>query len=175
MQLSQSVTYAIQALLLLAQRGEGEYISRGQLAAKGVMPERFLLEILRELVRHGILRSTRGGGGGFALARPSEAISLLDVVEAVDGPLPAGVPATAGMPSQARQWLEAALEQVAQARRQRLSAITLNRLAAECGPAPAAGENGLPVFVAPVRSCDEVAITATENVGTMAGSLARPR
>ena len=146
MQLSQSVTYAIQALLLLAERGEGEFISRGQLAAKGFMPERFLLEILRELVRHGILRSTRGGGGGFALARHPDDISLLGVVEAIDGPLPAGVPATPGMPPKARVWLQSALEQVAQARRQRLAGITLGRLMAESRAVSAVDVGDLPGF-----------------------------
>ena len=92
MQLSQSVTYALQALLQLAESGEGVLITRGKLAANGQMPERFLLEILHDLVKRGILRSTRGGGGGFALARRPEDITLLDVVEAVNGPVPAGLP-----------------------------------------------------------------------------------
>jgi hypothetical protein len=51
------------------------------------MPERFLLQILRVLVTHGILRSTRGVDGGYALTKPADQISLLEVIEAIDGPL----------------------------------------------------------------------------------------
>jgi len=174
MQLSQSVTYAIQALLLLAKRGEGAFVSRGQLAAQGAMPERFLLEILRELVRHRILRSTWGGGGGFALARHPGAISLLDVVEAVDGPLPAGVPATAGMPPLARDWLQNALEQVAQARRQRLSAITLDRLTAECAALPSGSAGSLRGLEEPRPSCEGV-IPPVGSIIPVASAFARPQ
>ncbi len=58
-----------------------------QTRAGGQMPERFLLQILRSLVTHGILSSTRGVDGGYALERPVEQISLLEVIEAIDGPL----------------------------------------------------------------------------------------
>jgi Rrf2 family protein len=130
MQLSQSVTYALQALLQLAESGEGVLITRGKLAANGQMPERFLLEILHDLVKRGILRSTRGGGGGFALARRPEDISLLDVVEAIDGPVPAGLPGGNTMSEPLRIWLRANLEQVAESTRMRLAGITLKRLLA---------------------------------------------
>jgi len=128
MQLSQSVTYALQALLQLADSGEGVLITRGRLAANGKMPERFLLEILHDLVKRGILRSTRGGGGGFALARPPEEITLLDVIEAVDGPLPVGLPPAATMPAPIRHWLGRVLEQAAENVRSQLANVTLRRL-----------------------------------------------
>ncbi len=51
------------------------------------MPERFLLQILRNLVTHGILQSTRGVEGGYSLERSPQEISLLEVIEAIDGPL----------------------------------------------------------------------------------------
>lgn len=51
------------------------------------MPDRFLLQILRNLVAHGLLRSTRGVIGGYALARSPNEISLLDIIEAVEGPV----------------------------------------------------------------------------------------
>jgi Rrf2 family protein len=51
------------------------------------MPERFLLQILRNLVTHGVLRSTRGVKGGYTLLKVPEKISLLEIVEAVDGPV----------------------------------------------------------------------------------------
>jgi Rrf2 family transcriptional regulator, cysteine metabolism repressor len=130
MQLSQSTTYALQALLQLAESGEGVLITRGKLAAHGQMPERFLLEILHDLVKRGILRSTRGGGGGFSLARGPDNITLLDVIEAVDGPLPAGLPPSNSMSEPLRKWLRASLEQIAENTRSHLAGITLNRLLA---------------------------------------------
>ncbi len=130
MQLSQSVTYALQALLQLAESGDGVLITRGKLAATGQMPERFLLEILHDLVKRGILRSTRGGGGGFALARHPEEISLLDVVEAVDGPFPVGLPAGNTLSEPLRNWLRMNLEQVTEGMRARLAGMTLKNLVA---------------------------------------------
>ena len=49
------------------------------------MPERFLLQILRNLVTANLLRSTRGVDGGYLLAVPARDISLLDIVEAIEG------------------------------------------------------------------------------------------
>ena len=48
------------------------------------MPERFLLQILRRLVTQGVLRSTRGIEGGYALSKPPSQITLLDIVESFD-------------------------------------------------------------------------------------------
>ncbi len=149
MQLSQSVTYALQALLQLAESGEGVLITRGKLAANGQMPERFLLEILHDLVKGGILRSTRGGGGGFALARRPPDITLLDVIEAVDGPLAAGLPAGNTMSELCRDWLRANLDQVAENTRAGLAGITLKRLLAAGAMQTTAA---LPVAGAPART-----------------------
>jgi Rrf2 family protein len=51
------------------------------------IPLEYLLKILQQLVRANVLRSKRGPRGGFFLARPSESITLLEIIEAVDGPL----------------------------------------------------------------------------------------
>ena len=51
------------------------------------MPERFLLQVLRCLVTHGILKSAYGVAGGYYLARPAKQISLGDIIEAFDSPL----------------------------------------------------------------------------------------
>ncbi len=130
MQLSRSVTYALQTLLQLAESREGVLINRWTLAANGRMPERFLREILHDLVRCGILLSSRGGGGGFALARRPEDITLLDVIEAVNGPLPVGLPADNTLAELPRDWLGTSLEQVAEGTRAGLAGITLKRLLA---------------------------------------------
>lgn len=130
MHLSQSVTYAVMATLQLAQSDDRTPIPRGQIAAKGEMPERFLLGILRDLVKAGILRSSRGGGGGFTLARMPEEVSLLDIIEAVDGPIPVGLPANARFPEESGEWLEGILSEISLDTRQRLGSVTLARLMA---------------------------------------------
>lgn len=130
MQLSQSATYALQTLIYLAEVGEGTLVTRKSLAERGRMPERFLLEILHYLVKRGIVRSSRGGGGGYALARCPQDITLLDVIESVDGPLPVGLPEGTGMPEPFRGWLRTQLEQVAASTRSRLADISLQCLAA---------------------------------------------
>ncbi len=65
MKFSRTVSYALQATLQLAQEDRAAPVPCSQLAAEGKMPERFLLQILRNLVTHGILRSTRGVDGGY--------------------------------------------------------------------------------------------------------------
>jgi Rrf2 family protein len=55
-----------------------------------------MAKVLRMLVRGGLLRSTRGVNGGFGLGRPAPEISMLDVLEAIDGPLQLFDPATDG-------------------------------------------------------------------------------
>lgn len=94
------------------------------------MPERFLLQILRNLVTHGILRSTRGVDGGYALTRPPENISLLDVIEAIEGPMNADEPAGDGFPKDSQQRLRGALNEITQTARQQLDAIKFSQLLA---------------------------------------------
>jgi Rrf2 family transcriptional regulator, cysteine metabolism repressor len=129
MKLSRTVAYAVQATLQLAQSKSDAPVPCSQLAAEGRMPERFLLQILRHLVTHGILHSTRGVDGGYALDRKPEEISLLDVIEAIDGPLGATLPSIeGGDPLAGEIKLRAALEQVAINSRRQLQAIKLSDL-----------------------------------------------
>jgi Rrf2 family protein len=86
MKFTRTVAYAVQAVLSLAQASGDRPVSCSRLAAEGHMPERFLLQILRTLVTHGILHSTRGVEGGYQLNRSAAEISLLDVIEAIEGP-----------------------------------------------------------------------------------------
>ena len=87
MKLSRTVMYALQAACQLSVAGQDAPVPSKKLAETGGMPDRFLLQILRNLVSHGVLRSTRGVVGGYTLARRPEEISLLDIIEAVEGPV----------------------------------------------------------------------------------------
>ncbi|MDT8900476.1 RrF2 family transcriptional regulator [Anaeroselena agilis] len=87
MQFNQATDYAFRAMLHLAARPPGSIVSIQQLAASEAIPPRFLQKITRPLGKAGLIRSHRGVEGGFALARPAEEISLLDIITAVEGKL----------------------------------------------------------------------------------------
>ncbi len=126
MKLSRTVAYALQATLQLAQAKTGSPVPCSQLAASGHMPERFLLQVLRSLVTHGILQSTRGVEGGYTLERRPEDITLLEVIEAIDGPMGAAVSSTnESLPSETLQRLQGVMRQLNDNMRRDLSAIKL--------------------------------------------------
>src|SRR5207248_1806664 len=87
MKLSRTACYAIHAVVFMAGQGANQIII-GHRAAKTLsIPEGFLLRILVALSRAQILWSVKGPNGGYRLARPAREITLLDVVEAVEGPM----------------------------------------------------------------------------------------
>lgn len=92
------------------------------------MPERFLLQILRNLVTHGILRSTRGVDGGYSLVRAPTEISLLEVIEAIEGPLNTGEPLEEELSEDFQNRLQEALQEVTNNSRRQLEAIKLSQL-----------------------------------------------
>lgn len=129
MKLSRTVAYGVQATLQLARSTTEAPIPCSHLAAQGNMPERFLLQILRHLVTHGILHSTRGVDGGYSLDRSPDNISLLEVIEAIDGPLEAQMPRAAWTPdTQTDTRLREALRHVTMLSRRQLDAIKLSDL-----------------------------------------------
>ena len=131
MKLSRTVSYALQATLQLAKAHSLAPVPCSRLASEGKMPERFLLQILRGLVAHGILGSTRGVGGGYALARTPEEVSLLEIIEAIEGPLTAAIPACDGLPEDCQAKLEEALAEVTASARRELAAVKLAHLLAQ--------------------------------------------
>jgi Rrf2 family transcriptional regulator, cysteine metabolism repressor len=125
---SRTIAYAIHAMLRLGRGAPGVPIPCSQLAQDGRMPERFLLQILRSLVTHGLLHSTRGVEGGYYLARPADEITLRDIVESFDHPLEPSVPALDGLPEPVRQRLLQTLDRVSEAARQELQKLTVAEL-----------------------------------------------
>lgn len=128
MKLTRTVTCALQATLQLAEEKTSQPVPCSRLAAEGKMPERFLLQILRSLVKHGILRSTRGVEGGYALVRRAEDVSVLNVIEAIDGPLNAHLPISEGLSTSPQDRLRHALLQVNESARRSLESIKLSQL-----------------------------------------------
>ncbi len=87
MQLNQATDYAFRVVLYLAGLRSGEVISGVTIAKHQNIPHRFLQKIMRLLSDAGLVKSYRGVEGGFALAKPAEAITLYDVITAMEGPL----------------------------------------------------------------------------------------
>ncbi len=87
MRLSHAAKYAVYALVHMAAREDNALrISRAIAQAEGI-PDLYLMKVLRPLVTQGILRSIKGPNGGYNLAKSPREITLLDVIEAVDGPI----------------------------------------------------------------------------------------
>jgi len=128
MKLSRTVSYAVRATLQLAQLSQQGPVPCSRLAADGKMPERFLLQILRNLVTHGILRSTRGVDGGYALIKPADQISLLEVIEAIEGPYDATLEIGDGLTEDSQHKLRDALSNVTSTTRRQLESIKLSQL-----------------------------------------------
>lgn len=82
--LSQTVEYALRAMVHLAALEPGHSVNSQSIAGRTRIPHGYLSKILRDLVVADLVRSQRGPNGGFTLARLAEKISLLDVINAVD-------------------------------------------------------------------------------------------
>ncbi|MGH9667558.1 MAG: RrF2 family transcriptional regulator [Bryobacteraceae bacterium] len=82
---SRAAEYAIRAFVELAHAPSGRYMMAKQVAAQSDIPAHFLAKILQQLARQGMLKSSKGPTGGFSLRIPAAEISLLRIVEAVDG------------------------------------------------------------------------------------------
>ena len=97
MRISRAATYAVYGLRHLALQGTGRPAALAEVAQAAGLPHAHLAKIFQHLARSRLLRSTRGAQGGFMLARRPGNITLLDIIEAVDGPaLPNGCLLTPG-------------------------------------------------------------------------------
>ena len=87
MRLSSMADYAVVTMCAAARHCGMTRISAGALASETGLPLPTVQKLVSLLSRAGLLRSVRGAGGGFKLARPAAAITLADIVEAVEGPI----------------------------------------------------------------------------------------
>ena len=114
MQLTAATRYAVHALAFLASQEGGHLAASHDIArAKGI-PELFLLKVLKPLVTAGILLSLKGPNGGYRLAKPVKDVTLLEVVEAVEGPVRGQAELPWGGGGELERRLEAAFDQVAE-------------------------------------------------------------
>ncbi len=87
LRLTKAGEYAIRAVVFMAIQPEGCLSQRENVSQAQGIPLSFLSKILQRLTVAGLVRSYKGAAGGFALARPAEDITVLEVVKAVEGPL----------------------------------------------------------------------------------------
>ena len=87
MQITRQADYAIRAVLYLSRLEPGQRASTSAVAKEQSIPPSFLAKIISQLSIAGLLHTSRGARGGVMLAREPGEISLLDVVEAIDGPI----------------------------------------------------------------------------------------
>jgi Rrf2 family protein len=87
MQITRQADYAVRAVLHLARTGNTERAATSAIAKEQKIPPSFLAKIISQLSVAGLLHTARGARGGVSLAREPKDISLLEVVEAIDGPI----------------------------------------------------------------------------------------
>ncbi|MBL9127688.1 MAG: Rrf2 family transcriptional regulator [Verrucomicrobiales bacterium] len=85
MHISRAGEYGVLGLLHLVRQPAGQTVMIDAVSREVSIPKSFLAKIFQDLAKAGILRSQRGAGGGFALARTAEQITILEIIEAIDG------------------------------------------------------------------------------------------
>ena len=135
MKLSPASTYALHAVVYLAAPRSDSLVGSQDIARLLGITENRLVRILKSLVSRRILWSLRGRGGGYRLARPASQVSLLEVIEGIDGPLRGGIPSLAprGYQSIERR-LKLMCEQMAEWTRNLLAKISIADLAENADP-----------------------------------------
>ncbi len=128
MKLTRASQYAIYALVYMASQKENLPVASHVAAKAQGIPERFLLKVLKPLVSARVLRSVKGPNGGYQLAKAPKDISLLDIVEAVDGPIQANIPFEGKDSRGLEEQLQAVCAQVADNVRRQFQKVRLANL-----------------------------------------------
>jgi Rrf2 family protein len=128
MRLTRASRYAIGALVHLARRPSGPLASHDIARAEHI-PEWFLLKVLKPIAAAGILYSYRGPGGGYQLARPTKSISLLEVIETVEGPIRGHVEPWDSADSGLHRRLQEIFDRAATEVRRQLKSVSIAELA----------------------------------------------
>jgi Rrf2 family protein len=125
MNISSRCDYACRAIVELAQNAPSESpLTATAIADSRNIPEKYLVHILLQLKKAGLLTSVRGAQGGYKLARKPGDITLLDIVLAVDGPLMDPPPCT----DESSRELQAAWERVAEDTQTVLREVTIQAI-----------------------------------------------
>jgi Rrf2 family iron-sulfur cluster assembly transcriptional regulator len=87
MELTKAGDYGIFGVIYLAKQPQGKIVSLSEVSKAENIPEKFLAKIFQSLTRSGLIRSHRGAGGGFSLARPANKITVKELLESIQGPI----------------------------------------------------------------------------------------
>jgi Rrf2 family protein len=87
MQITRQADYALRAMIYLAKLEPNQRAATSQIADKQRIPPSFLAKIISQLSIAGLIHTSRGARGGVSLARTPGEVSILEVVEAIDGPI----------------------------------------------------------------------------------------
>ncbi len=130
MKLTRASSYAIHAVAYMAQQKiQDKPTASHHIAAARHIPERFLLKVLKPLVSARVLLSIKGPNGGYRLAKPADKISMLEILEAVDGPIRGYSPLGEESNGPLNHKLEAICKDAATATRKQLEKVTIAELA----------------------------------------------
>src|SRR5262249_42839442 len=132
MKLTRAASYAIHALVYMAVQKHTKPVASHHIAQARGIPERFLLKVLKPLVSARVLQSIKGPNGGYRLAKGPHELTLLEIMEAVDGPI-------RGQPSFSRdetdgnlnKRLDQICNQAAEVVRKQLHKVRLSELASK--------------------------------------------
>ena len=129
MKLTRASSYALHAVAYMAaQKQLDKPVASHTIAQNRGIPERFLLKVLKPLVSARVLMSIKGPNGGYRLARPANDISMLEILEAVDGPIRGQAPFTEESNGNLNNKLETICKQSADAVRKHLEKVKVTDL-----------------------------------------------
>jgi Rrf2 family protein len=87
MKMNRTAEYGLTAAGYMAEHADEGWVRANTIAEEYGIPMFYLIKIMQQMIKANILRSKRGPGGGFALARPAKEITLLEIIEAAGGPI----------------------------------------------------------------------------------------
>ncbi|MBV9122910.1 MAG: Rrf2 family transcriptional regulator [Planctomycetes bacterium] len=130
MKLTRASSYALHAVMHMANQEKQKPIPSHLIARAQGIPERFLVKVLRPLVSARLLLSLPGPNGGYCLAKSANKVSILEILEAVDGPIRGQVPFTSSEEegNGLDERLEALCNEVADHSRRRLQKVHVSDL-----------------------------------------------
>ena len=132
MKLTRASSYALHAVVYMATQKQNKPVASHIIARAQGIPERFLLKVLKPLVSARVLHSIKGPHGGYRLAQSASDLTMLEVVEAVDGPIRGQAPqAHVAGDGQLDRRLEAICDQSSDQIRKHFQKVRISELAAK--------------------------------------------
>jgi Rrf2 family protein len=128
MKLTRASSYALHAVAYMVIQKSDKPVASHHIAAARGIPERFLLKVLKPLVSARVLHSIKGPNGGYRLARTPGDISMLDILEAVDGPIRGQAPFNNEVNGSLNTRLENICKQTADQVRKQLEKVRMSEL-----------------------------------------------